>query len=328
MGRHDPEKALNAMPHADIIVTAPLPPFLYEPLKADYRCHDYVQATDKAAFLTGCGAAIRGLVQGGGTVTPTTLLDALPALEIISVFGVGYDGVPVDYCRSRDIKVTNTPDVLTDDVADVAVGLVLMTGRGFVRANRYVQAGDWGKRGFELSSKLAGKTAGILGLGRIGKAIAQRLSAMGMNIAYTGRKPQDVPYRFVPDLKGLAAAANFLIVACPGGAETKNIVNADVLAALGTKGTLVNIARGSIVDEPALVSALQGGVIKAAGLDVFADEPNIPEALLGMENVVLLPHVGSATRETRRAMGDLCKANLDAWFAGKPLPTLIPELRT
>ena len=264
---------MNAMPHSDIIVTAPLPPFLYDPLKSDYRCHDHVQATDKAAFLAGCGAAIRGLVQGGGTVTPTTLLDALPALEIISVFGVGYDGVPIDYCRTRGIKVTNTPDVLTDDVADVAVGLVLMTGRGFVRANRYVQAGEWGKRGHELATRIAGRTAGILGLGRIGKAIAQRLSAMGMKIAYTGRKPQDVPYRFIPDLAGLAAAADFLIVACPGGAATKNIVNAGVLAALGKKGTLVNIARGSIVDEPALVSALQAGVIKGAGLDVFADEP-------------------------------------------------------
>jgi hydroxypyruvate reductase len=326
MGRHDNKKELNAMPQPDIIVTAPLPPFLYDPLKADFRCHDYAQAADKAAFLAGCGAAIRGLVQGGGTVTPTTLLDALPALEIISVFGVGYDGVPVDYCRTRGIKVTNTPDVLTDDVADVAVGLVLMTGRGFVRANRFVQAGDWSKRGPELATKLSGKTAGILGLGRIGKAIAQRLSAMGMQIAYTGRKPQAVAYRFIADLKGLAAASDFLIVACPGGAATKNAVNAEVLAALGKKGTLVNIARGSIVDEPALVHALQEGIIKAAGLDVFADEPNIPAPLLAMANVVLLPHVGSATQETRKAMGDLCKANLDTWFAGKPLPTLIPEL--
>ena len=326
MGGHDSETEMNAKPHSDIIVTAPLPPFLYDPLKADYRCHDYVQASDKAAFLAGCGAVIRGLVQGGGTVTPATLLDALPALEIISVFGVGYDGVPVDYCRKRGIKVTNTPDVLTDDVADVAVGLVLMTGRGFVRANRFVQAGEWLKRGPPLATKLAGRTAGIVGLGRIGKAIAQRLSAMGMHIAYTGRKPQSVPYQFIPDLKALAAASDFLIVACPGGAATRNIVNADVLAALGKKGTLVNIARGSIVDEPALVSALERGTIKAAGLDVFADEPNIPPALLAMDNVVLLPHVGSATQETRKAMGDLCKANLDAWFAGKPLPTLIPEL--
>jgi lactate dehydrogenase-like 2-hydroxyacid dehydrogenase len=326
MGSHHRETEMNVKPHSDIIVTAPLPPFLYEPLKADYRCHDYVQATDKAAFLAGCGAMIRGLVQGGGTVTPTTLLDALPALEIISVFGVGYDGVPVDYCRGRGIKVTNTPDVLTDDVADVAVGLVLMTGRGFVQANRFVHAGDWLKRGAPLATKLAGRTAGILGLGRIGKAIAERLSAMGMKIAYTGRKPQDVPYKFIADLKGLAAASDFLIVACPGGEATRNIVNAEGLAALGKKGTLVNIARGSIVDESALVRALQDGVIKGAGLDVFADEPNIPPALLAMDNVVLLPHVGSATQETRKAMGDLCKANLDTWFAGKPVLTLIPEL--
>src|SRR5438067_3765361 len=173
----------------DILITAPVPEFLYGPLRADYRCHDYIQAADKQALLREIGGSIRGLVQGGGTVTPTMLLDALPALEIISVFGVGYDGVPVDYCRKRGIKVTNTPDVLTDDVADVAVGLVLMTGRGFVRANRFVQAGEWLKRGPPLATKLAGRTAGILGLGRIGKAIAQRLSAMGMKIAYTGRKP-------------------------------------------------------------------------------------------------------------------------------------------
>ncbi len=314
------------MPTPDIIVTAPLPPFLYDPLRADYRCHDYAKAEDKPAFLGASGPIVRGLVQGGGTVTPTGLLDALPKLEIISVFGVGYDGVPVDYCRKRGIKVTNTPDVLTDDVADVAVALVLMTGRGFVRANRFVHSGEWLKKGPELATKLAGRTAGILGLGRIGKAIAQRLAAMGMQIAYCGRKPQEVPYRYVAELKALAAASDFLIVACPGGAATRNIVNAEVLAALGKKGTLVNIARGSIVDEPALVAALQGGVIKAAGLDVFADEPNIPVPLLTMDNVVLLPHVGSATHETRKAMGDLCKANLDAWFAGKPLPTLIPEL--
>jgi len=310
----------------DIIITAPLPDFLYNPLQTDYRCHDYFAAKDKPGLLAAGGAAIRGLVQGGGTVTPTTLLDALPKLEIISVFGVGYDGVPVEYCRARGVKVTNTPDVLTDDVADVAVGLIMMTGRGFVRLNRFVHAGGWLKRGPELTTKLGGRTVGILGLGRIGKAIAERVTAMGMQVAYTGRRPQDVPYRFIPDLTALAAASDFLVVACPGGAVTKNMVNADVLAALGKKGTIVNIARGSIIDEPALVKALAGGTIKAAGLDVFADEPNIPPALLAMDNVVLLPHVGSATHETRKAMGDLCKANLDAWFAGKPLPTLIPEL--
>jgi hydroxypyruvate reductase len=310
----------------DIIVTAPLPPFLYEPLKSSYRCHDYYKAGDKPGTLEAVGKRIRGLVQGGGTVTPTSLLDALPALEIISVFGVGYDGVPVTYCKGRGIKVTNTPDVLTDDVADVALGLILMTGRGFVRLNRFVHAGEWPKRSPELATKLAAQKVGILGLGRIGKAIAARVAAMGMKIAYTGRKPQHVPYEFVPDLKSLAAAVDFLVVACPGGEATRNIVNAEVLEALGKKGTLINIARGSIVDESALAAALTAGVIKGAGLDVFADEPNIPSALLAMDNAVLLPHVGSATRETRQAMGDLCKANLDAWFSQKKVLTLIPEL--
>src|SRR5215469_16442592 len=207
----------------EILVTASLPPFLYDPLKVDYLCHDYLKSSDKAGLLAAEGARIRGLVQSGGTVTPSTLLEQLPKLEIISVFGVGYDGVPVAYCRQRGLKVTNTPDVLTDDVADVALGLIMMTGRGFVRANRFVQSGEWLKRGPELTTKLSGRTAGILGLGRIGKAIAQRLSAMGMKIAYTGRKPQDVPYRFIPELRGLAAESDFLIVACPGGAATKNI---------------------------------------------------------------------------------------------------------
>jgi hydroxypyruvate reductase len=312
---------------ADILITAPLPPFLYDPLKAGYRCHDYYQASEKAAMLAAEGGAIRGLVQGGGTVTPTALLDALPKLEIISVFGVGYDGVPTTYCRQRGIKVTNTPDVLTDDVADVALALILMTGRGFVRLNRFVHAGEWLTHSPELTTKLGGRKVGILGLGRIGKAIAERVSAMGMKVAYTGRKPQNVRYEYIAELKALAAAVDFLVVACPGGDATRNIVNAEVLAALGKKGTLVNIARGSIVDEPALVAALQAGTIKAAGLDVFADEPRIPPALMAMDNVVLLPHVGSATRETRQAMGDLCKANLDAWFGDKKVLTLIPELQ-
>jgi hydroxypyruvate reductase len=310
----------------DILVTAALPPFLYQPLKADYRCHDYAQASDKPALLREVGPKIRGLVQGGGTVTPEHLLDALPKLEIISVFGVGYDGVPSDYCRKRGIKVTNTPDVLTDDVADVAVALILMTGRGFVKANRFVHSGEWLRRGPDLTTKLGGRTVGIVGLGRIGKAIAERVEAMQMRVAYTGRRPRDVPYRYVDNIKSLAADVDFLVIACPGGPATRHLVDAGVLAALGTKGTLINIARGSIVDESELVRALTDGTIKGAGLDVFEDEPNVPSALLALDNVVLLPHVGSATRETRQAMGDLCKANLDQWFASRSVLTLIPEL--
>ncbi|MEO6748338.1 MAG: 2-hydroxyacid dehydrogenase [Casimicrobiaceae bacterium] len=315
------------MPKADILITAQLPPLLSVPLQRDYRCVDYVKSADKPALLAAEGASIRGLVQGGGTVQTTELLDALPNLEIISVFGVGYDGVPVDYCKKRGIKVTNTPDVLTEDVADTAVALLLMCARGFVIANRLLHKGDWSTGSGTLTTKVAGKRAGIFGLGRIGKAIARRLVALEMQIAYTGRTRQDVPYAFVPDLSALAAQSDFLVIAAPGGPATRNIVDADVLNALGSNGTLINIARGSLVDEPALIAALKAGTVRAAGLDVFANEPNVPPELLAMDNVVLLPHVGSATGETRQAMGDLCRANLDSWFAGDGVKTLIPELR-
>ncbi len=314
------------MPQPDILVTAALPPFLSEPLKADYHCHDYYASSHKPGLLAAEGGRIRALVQGGHSATTPELLEALPKLELISVFGVGYDGVPVDYCRKRGIKVTNTPDVLTDDVADVALGLILMTGRGFVRLNRFLHAGKWPQQGPELTTKLGGQKVGILGLGRIGKAIAQRVQALGMEVSYTGRNKQDVPYRYVPDLATLAAESDFLVVASPGGAATKNLVDARVLAALGKKGTLINIARGSVVDETALIAALQSGTLKGAGLDVFVDEPNVPAPLMALDNVVLLPHVGSATAQTRKAMGDLCKANLDAWFSTGKVLTLIPEL--
>ncbi|HET9669946.1 MAG TPA: 2-hydroxyacid dehydrogenase [Casimicrobiaceae bacterium] len=314
------------MNDVDLLITAPLPPFLAQPLAADYRCHDYAGARDPDALLREVAGKVRGLVQGGGTVTPTSLLDALPALEIISVFGVGYDGVPTAYCRERGIKVTNTPDVLTDDVADVAVALILMTARNFVGADRFVRAGEWPKRSLPLTTKLAGRSVGIVGLGRIGKAIAKRVEAMGMRVAYTGRKPQDAPYRYVRDLAALAGEVDFLVVACPGGPATKHLIDAHILDALGAKGTLVNIARGSIVDEQALVDALSHGKLKSAGLDVFENEPHVPSELFAMDNVVLLPHVGSATRETRQAMADLCRANVDAWFSERRTLTLVPEL--
>ena len=314
------------MPSPTILVTASLPPLLAQPLHRGYRCLDYAGAVDKDALVAGEAQNIRGIVQGGGTLAPIALLERLPRLEIISVFGVGYDGVPTAYCRERGIKVTNTPDVLTDDVADIAVALVLMTARGLLPANRALLAGDWPRGSNTLTMRLAGRRVGILGLGRIGKAIAARLAVMGMASAYTGRSRQDVPYRFVGDLVALAAESDFLVVACPGGPATRNLVDAGVLAALGATGTLVNIARGSIIDETALVAALQDKVIRGAGLDVFAHEPQVPHALLAMDNVALLPHVGSATVETRQAMGDLCRANLDSWFAGNGVVTLVPEL--
>lgn len=312
---------------ADILALDPLPPLLLEPLKSAYRCHEYASAPDKRALLAQHGRAIRALVQGGAATTPTDLLDALPALEIISVLGAGYDGVPIELCRSRGIVVTHTPDLVTDDVADIALALILMTGRELIRANRFVHAGHWQERRRpELASTLAGKSVGILGLGRIGKAIAARVSALGMRVSYTGPRRQDVPYAFVPSLQALAAEVHFLVIACRGGPPTQGLVDARVLGALGAKGTLINVARGSIVDEEALIHALENGVIKAAGLDVYAHEPRIPETLLNRANVVLLPHIGSATVETRTAMADACKANLDAYFLRGPALNVIPEL--
>src|SRR5574340_901408 len=234
------------MHDVDILVTTALPQPLLAALRDDYRCHDYAGAADPDALLAAVGGRIRGVVQGGWMATSPALLDRLPALELISVFGVGYDGVPVDYCRGRGVRVTNTPDVLTEDVADVALALILMTVREFVRLDRFVRDGRW----------LAGRTVGILGLGRIGTAIAHRVEVLGTKVAWTGRTPRDVTWRYVPDLALLARESDVLVVACPGGPATRHLVDARVLEALGPEGTLVNIARGSIVDEEALVRAL------------------------------------------------------------------------
>ena len=295
----------------EVLMAAPLPDFLRQPLEAAYRVCD----------MGNPSAEVRAIVPLGGTVLTTEQLARFPKLEIISVMGVGYDGVPIPWCKERGIRVTNTPDVLTDDVADIAVALVLMTSRRLVESNRHLHEGKWLKGAFPLAHALRGKVAGILGLGRIGKAIAQRLEAHGMKIAYHGRKPQNVPWSYFDDLKALAAESDFLIVACPGGPETLKIVNAEVLSALGPEGTLINIARGSVVDESALIAALETGSLRTAGLDVFEDEPRVPAALMSCERAVLLPHVGSATHETRRAMAGLVLDNLAAHFAGRELVT-------
>ena len=304
-----------------LLLLAPLPEFLRVPLTQQYELHDYFRATDKEALLREQGARIRAVVGVGGSVAQPALLDQLPALEIISVNGVGYDGVAVDHCKGRGIRVTNTPDVLTDDVADTALALLLMTSRGFVRANRLLHADNWNEGASTLTSKVTGKKAGIVGLGRIGKSIAQRLAAFDMEIAYHGRNPQDVAFTYFADLAEMAKWCDFLIVITPGGAGTQHLINDKILQALGAKGTLINVARGSVVDEKALIAALQAGVIKSAGLDVFENEPHVPAELLAMEQVVLLPHVGSATKETRAAMAQLVLDNLAAHFSGKPLLT-------
>jgi len=314
----------------DIVNIAPLPRFIAEPLGERFAVHDLHGAGDRAAraaLVASVGSRIRGLVAFGGSRVTPEQLEGFPALEIISVFGVGYDGIPVEHCAARGIKVTHTPGVLDDEVADTAIALTLMAMRRLVAAHRFIERGDWLRGAFPLTHSLAGKTVGIVGLGRIGRAIAERLLAHKVRILYHSRSLKlDAPWPYVASLVELAAASDVLIVITPGGDATRQLIDAAVLAALGPKGVLINVARGSVVDEQALVAAIEAGTLGGAGLDVFADEPNVPAALMGRDNVVLLPHVASATHETRQAMGALCVENLMRHFDGRPVATLVPEL--
>jgi len=269
---------------------------------------------------------IEVIAAGGESKVPASMMDALPALKLISVMGVGYDGVDVGHAIQRGAMVTHTPNVLNDDVADLAIALMLSVTRRIPQAHQFVRAGEWAKGGLPLATKLSGMRLGIVGMGRIGQAIAHRAEAFGMPIAYTARSAKsNLPYTFVADIEDLASQVDMLTLITPGGAGTHHMVNAAVLKALGPKGYIVNVARGSVIDEAALVEALQTGVIAGAGLDVFENEPTPLPALLTMDNVVLTPHVGSATDATRQAMADLATANINRHFAGEPLETPVPE---
>jgi lactate dehydrogenase-like 2-hydroxyacid dehydrogenase len=310
----------------EIITCLPMPDYLLQRLASDYTCVTYDFVADA---LTGDRVDVsqaRAIAMTGEAFLREAFLEKLPCLEVISVFGVGYDGVPVDYCRKREIVVAHTPDVMTEDAADVATALVLMTSRGLLQADRFLRHGEWLAGSAPLTSSVTGKTAGIVGLGRIGRAIARRLAALGMNISYVEQKPNPgFDYRHVGNVLDLAAQSDFLIVACPGGPSTRNLVDASVIEALGPDSILINGARGSIVDEAALIDALKRGAIKGAGLDVYAQEPNVPKELIAMENVVLFPHIGSATLETRATMTSMCKDNLDSWFRNGAVANRIPE---
>jgi len=306
----------------EVLATQPLEPTTFERLKSTYTLHRLWEAEDADRMLGQIGGRVRGLATGYGVGAPASLIDRLPKLEIIANFGVGYEKVDIAHARSRGIRVTNTPDVLTEDVADLAIALWLAVARRIVAADRFVRRGQWREAGFPLASSAQSRRVGILGMGRIGQAIARRAAAFGAEIRYSQpRRRPEVAYPHEADPVALAAWSDILIVATPGGETTRGLVDRRVLDALGAKGVLINIARGSVVDEPALVAALVEGRLGAAGLDVFVDEPNVPAALFDMENVVLLPHVGSATVETRRAMGQLVLDNLEAHFAGRPLLT-------
>jgi len=257
-----------------------------------------------------------------------SLIDALPNLEIIGNFGVGYDAVDAKHAATKHVMVTNTPDVLTDEVADTTIGLLIDTVRELSKSQAFLRAGDWVKKGRYPLSRLSlrGRKVGIFGLGRIGKAVAHRVEAFGLPIAYHNRrKADDVSYDYYPSLLELAKAVDTLILVAPGGAETAKAINAEVLSALGPEGVLINIGRGSVVDEDALAKALTDGTIAAAGLDVFADEPNVPQALLDAPNTVLLPHIGSASEKTRQGMADLVIDNLISWFDKGEALTPVPE---
>jgi lactate dehydrogenase-like 2-hydroxyacid dehydrogenase len=277
-------------------------------------------------WLAEWGPRIRAIAVAGHIRADEAYMRRLPSLEIISSFGVGYDHIDARAAGRLGIIVTNTPGVLDDEVADTALGLMLMAVRQLPQAERYLRAGLWPKGAYPLTPSLRGRTIGIVGLGRIGKAIATRVSAFGLDIVYHGRHAQaDVPYRYYPSLVEMAKASDIVIIVAPGGPSTRHIVNAEVLEALGPDGVLINIARGSLVDESALIDALRTGKILAAGLDVYDNEPNVPAELIALPNAVLLPHVGSASVKTRQAMAECVVGNIFAWADGKPPLTPVPE---
>lgn len=305
----------------EVVVVKPYMPEIMAELEQAYTLHNLWQAEDQGALLQRARAA-RAIATMGDAGADAALMDALPELEIVACMGVGVDAIDVAHARSRNIAVTFTPDVLNEEVANTAIALLLAVTRRICLGDRYVREGKWLEAPMALTRTIVGKRCAILGLGRIGKAIAKRATTLGCEILYHGRNPQhDQPYRYYADLVEMAREADVMIVITPGGAATRNLVTRDVLDALGPEGTLINVARGSVVDEPELVAALVEGRLGAAGLDVFAEEPRVPEALLAMDNVVLQPHVGSATRETRGAMAQLVVDNLEAHFAGKALLT-------
>jgi lactate dehydrogenase-like 2-hydroxyacid dehydrogenase len=301
----------------EIIVTDPVEPALMRQLEDTFAIRRLWEAEGRDAFLREHASHARGLVTRSMVGADAAMMDALPKLEIISVFGVGTDAVDLEAARKRGIIVTNTPGVLTDDTADYGMALLLALARKIAEGDRFVRAGRWPGEAFPNSVRVNGKKLGIVGLGRIGSGVARRAEAFGMEIFYSGpnEKP-DLPYGYIPDITALAETVDFLILTCPGGPDTKGLVDQAVLKSLGAQGMLVNIARASVIDEAALLDALRDNTIKAAALDVFADEPHVPEAFLKLDNVLLAPHIASKTAETRGDIGDLVYRNIKAHFAG------------
>ncbi|HEY8579083.1 MAG TPA: 2-hydroxyacid dehydrogenase [Beijerinckiaceae bacterium] len=321
------------MDEVHLLMPTPLPRRIRDELDARFTVCRLFEAEDQEATLAAVAPQVRAIATGVPILVedvsfPITgeLMSRLPKLEMIANLGVGYDNIDIAAARARGVLVSNTPDVLTEETADTAFALMLNAVRQLPRAERWLREGRWLEKPFELTASLRGRTIGVLGMGRIGRAIARRAEAFGVRVIYHSRRQlPDTPYQYVDSVLNLARACDVLMVVVPGGPETRHIVNAEVLDALGPTGVLVNIARGSAVDEDALIAALRDRRILTAGLDVFADEPRVPAELLTMDHVVLLPHVGSATHVTREAMGRLLVENLLAWADGRQPPTLTPE---
>lgn len=312
------------MSKVEILQVGPYPAWDEGPLGEAFTLHRWFEVADKPAFLAAHGGDIRGIATRGELGANRELIAALPKLEIISVYGVGYDAVDLEAARARGIRVTNTPDVLTRDVADLGIAMMLCLARGMIGAEAWVRSGDWAKRGlYPLKTSVTGKRAGILGLGRIGYEVARRLAAFDMDVAYTDveAKPFASGWTFVADAKALAERSDFLFVTLAASAATRHIVGREMIEALGPQGMLINISRASNIDEAALLDALEGGRLGSAALDVFEGEPNLDPRFLALDNVLLQPHHASGTVETRQAMGRLMRDNLTAHFAGRPLLT-------
>lgn len=302
-------------------------PSVHDELERGFAARRLWEAPDPGLSLSEVAATTRCLVVDGGPVDES-LLSKLPALEIVASYGVGYDRIDIAAAARRGVVVTNTPGVLDDEVADHAVGLLLATLREYLHADRHVRSGKWLAGDYRLTASLRGRSVGIFGLGRIGKAIARRLEGFGVEISYCGRHRQpDMPYEYVADLLQMAQKVDVLVNAAPGGPGTRKAIDARVLEALGAQGVFINVGRGSTVDQPALIAALKDGTIHAAGLDVFDNEPHVPEQLKQLDNVVLTPHMGAGTEVTRAAMGRLLLDNIADWFAGRGPRTPVPETR-
>ncbi len=309
-------------PH--ILQVGPYPEWDQAPLDAAFHMHRYFEAPDKASFLAEVGPQIRGIATRGELGANAAMIAACPQLEVISVYGVGYDAVDLAACWDRGIRVTNTPDVLTNDVADLGVAMMLVQSRGMIGAETWVRDGSWADKGlYPLQRRVWGRQAGVLGLGRIGFEVAKRLAGFDLDIAYSDVGPKDYAkgWEFIADPVALAMRSDFLFVTLAASAATRHIVGAKVIEALGPEGMLINISRASNIDEEALLAALETGKLGSAALDVFEGEPKLNPRFLALSNVLLQPHHASGTYETRQAMGKLVRDNLMAHFAGQPLLT-------